>query len=217
MVSCAVLIAVGINPERHRTLLGVSVSLSEAEVHWRAFLAGLQDRGLHGVKLVVSDGHAGLKAAREARLAGVAWQLSVSPAAECRPLRPPHLHAQRSGCRSPGDLRCTRPGRSRSPTGTGRPQVREDCPKLEAWLSAIVPEGLTVFAFPAAHRRRLRTSNLLERLNKEISCTRVAALFPNEATLLRLVSAVLMEISEEWETEKIYLRMENSGLIAREE
>ena len=81
-----------------------------------------------------------------------------------------------------------------------------------------MPDGLAVFALPAAHRRRLRTSNLLERLNKEIKRrTRVATLFPNEAALLRLVSAVLMEISEEWETEKLYLRMENNGLLTQEE
>ena len=74
VVPCAVLIAVGITSEGHRTLLGVSVSLSEAEVHWRDFIASLQDRGMHGVLLVVSDNHAGLKAAREARLPGVPWQ-----------------------------------------------------------------------------------------------------------------------------------------------
>jgi putative transposase len=91
-------------------------------------------------------------------------------------------------------------------------------PKLATWLAANVPESLTVFAFPLAHRRRLRTSNLLERLNKEIKRrTRVATLFPNEAALLRLVSAVLMEISEEWETDKTYLRMENSGSLTQEE
>jgi transposase-like protein len=97
-------------------------------------------------------------------------------------------------------------------------KYQKSAPKLAAWLAANVPDGLTVFTLPAAHRRRLRTSNLLERLNKEIKRrTRVATLFPNEAALLRLVSAVLMEISEEWETEKIYLRMENSGLITQEE
>jgi transposase-like protein len=74
VVSCAVLIAAGIAPDGHRVLLGVSVSLSEAEVHWREFLGSLQDRGLHGVKLIVSNDHAGLKAAREARFAGVPWQ-----------------------------------------------------------------------------------------------------------------------------------------------
>ncbi|HLG97568.1 MAG TPA: transposase, partial [Bryobacteraceae bacterium] len=97
-------------------------------------------------------------------------------------------------------------------------KYEKTAPKLASWMAANVPEGLTVFALPPQHRRRLRTSNLLERLNKEIKRrTRVATLFPNEAALLRLVSAVLMEISEGWETEKIYLRMENSGSITREE
>ena len=97
-------------------------------------------------------------------------------------------------------------------------KYKKSAPKLSAWLSANVPDGLSVFALPAVHRRRLRTSNLLERPNKEIKRrTRVATLFPNEASLLRLVSAVLMEISEEWETEKIYLRMENSGLLTQQE
>jgi putative transposase len=77
-------------------------------------------------------------------------------------------------------------------------------------LDANVADSFTVFSFPETHRRRLRTSNLMERISKELKRrTRVATLFPNEASLLRLVSAVLMEISEEWETEKTYLRMEN--------
>src|SRR5687767_7166682 len=74
VVSCAVLIAAGIDPSGHRSLLGVSVSLSEADVYWCTFLAGLQERGLYGVQLIVSDDHGGLKAAREARFPGVAWQ-----------------------------------------------------------------------------------------------------------------------------------------------
>lgn len=79
-------------------------------------------------------------------------------------------------------------------------------PKLAAWLEKNVPEGLTVFDFPLEHRRRLRTNNGLERLNREIKRrTRVATLFPNEASLLRLATAVLMEVDEEWQTEKRYL------------
>jgi putative transposase len=71
-----------------------------------------------------------------------------------------------------------------------------------------VPEGLTVFALPPSHRRRLRTTKMLERINQEIKRrTRVATLFPNEASALRLVSAVLMEISEDWETNRKYLTM----------
>lgn len=85
-------------------------------------------------------------------------------------------------------------------------------PKLSEWLEHNVPQGFTVFAFPPEHRRRLRITNGLERLNKEIKRrTRVATLFPNEVSLLRLVSAVLMEISEEWETGKVYLLMETNA------
>jgi putative transposase len=87
-------------------------------------------------------------------------------------------------------------------------KYRTSAPRLAEWLEANVPEGLTVFALPPSHRRRLRTSNMLERLNKEIKRrTRVAGLFPHEASLLRLVSAVLMEISEDWETNRKYLTM----------
>jgi len=219
VVSCAVLIAVGITPEGHRSLLGVSVSLSEAEVHWREFLASLQDRGLHGVRMIVSDDHAGLKAARESRFPAVPWQRCQFHLQQNAGHYVPRL-AMRT------DLAVDLRGIFDAPDRVEADRRLElivrkyekTAPKLSAWLSANVPDGLTVFSLPAAHRRRLRTSNLLERLNKEIKRrTRVATLFPNEASLLRLVSAVLMEISEEWETEKIYLRMENSGLVNQEE
>jgi transposase-like protein len=85
----------------------------------------------------------------------------------------------------------------------------KSAPKLAAWAEQNIPEGLTFFSLPAGHRRRMRTSNSLERLNKEIKRrTRVATLFPNEASLLRLVTAIVSEISEEWETGKVYLNME---------
>ena len=85
-------------------------------------------------------------------------------------------------------------------------------PKLSQWIESDVPEGLAVLQLPHSQRRRLRTSNMLERLNQEIKRrTRVATLFPNEASLLRLVSAVLIETSEEWETGKIYLKPESAS------
>ncbi len=219
VVSCAVLIAVGISPDGHRTLLGVSVSLSEAEVHWRDFLCGLQDRGLHGVQLIVSDDHAGLKAAREARFAGVPWQRCQFHLQQNAGHYVPRV-AMRAELAA--DLRAIFDAPDRAEADRRLEiavrKYERSAPNLAVWLSANAPDSLTVFAFPAPHRRRLRTSNLLERLNKEIKRrTRVATLFPNEAALLRLVSAVLMEISEEWETEKIYLRMENRGPIMREE
>jgi len=219
VVSCAVLIAVGIAPDGHRALLGVSVSLSEAEVHWREFLGSLQDRGLHGVKLIVSDDHAGLKAAREARFAGVPWQRCQFHLQQNAGHYVPRV-AMRGEVTA--DLRAIFDAPDRIEADRRLElairKYEKTAPKLAVWLTANVPEALTVFVLPPTHRRRLRTSNLLERLNKEIKRrTRVATLFPNEAALLRLVSAVLMEISEEWETDKTYLRMENSGSIAPEE
>ncbi len=215
VVSCAVLIAVGITPAGHRSLLGVSVSLSEAEVHWREFLGSLQTRGLHGIKLIVSDDHPGLKAALQARFAGVPWQRCQFHLQQNAGHYVPRLEMRGELA---ADLRAVFDAPERTEADRRLDiairKYEKSVPKLAAWLSANVPDGLTVFVLPAAHRRRLRTSNLLERLNKEIRRrTRVATLFPNEASLLRLVSAVLMEISEEWETEKIYLRMENSGPI----
>lgn len=219
VVSCALLIAVGVAPDGHRVLLGVSVSLSEAEVHWREFLGSLQDRGLHGVKMIVSDDHIGLKAAREARFAGVPWQRCQFHLQQNAGHYVPRI-SMRSEVAA--DMRAIFDSPDREEADRrlklAVQKYEKTAPKLAAWMAANVPEGLSVFSLPTAHRRRLRTSNLLERLNKEIKRrTRVATLFPNEAALLRLASAVLMEISEEWETEKIYLRMENSGLVTKEE
>jgi transposase-like protein len=219
VVSCAVLIAVGITPQGHRSLLGVSVSLSEAEVHWRDFIASLQDRGMHGVLLIVSDNHAGLKAAREARLPGVPWQRCQFHLQQNAGHYVPRIDMRTQVA---SNLRAifNAPDRTEAERHLqiAVKKYEKSAPKLAAWMSENVPESLTIFSFPEAHRRRLRTSNMLERINKEIKRrTRVATLFPNEASLLRLVSAVLMETSEEWETDKIYLRMENSGLITQQE
>lgn len=213
VVSCAVLIAAAVGEDGRRSVLGVSVSLSEAEVHWRDFLASVQERGLHGVKLIVSDDHAGLKAAREARFAGVPWQRCQFHLQQNAGKFVPRVSMRgevAADLRAIFDAPDLAEAKRRLELAVKK--YEKTAPKLSAWLQESVPESLTVFALPAAHRRKLRTSNLLERLNKEIKRrTRVATLFPNEPALLRLVSAVLMEISEEWETEKIYLRMENSG------
>lgn len=210
VVDCAVLIAIGVTPNGKRSILGVSVSLSEAEVHWRTFPASLQERGLHGVALIVSDDHAGLKAARTARFAGVPWPRCQFHLAQNAMHYVPQM-AMRSEVAT--DLRAVfnasdRPTAERVLAGLVE-KYQTAAPKLADWLEQNVPEGLTVFALPASHRRKLRTTNSLERLNKEIKRrTRVATLFPNEASLLRLVSAVLIETSEDWETGKVYLSME---------
>jgi putative transposase len=209
VVSCAVLVAIGIDKEGKRSVLGVSVSLSEAEVHWRDFLAGLQARGLHGVRMVVSDDHAGLREALKARLSGVPWQRC-----QFHLMRNAMAFVPRSAMRTQvaAGIRAVfdapdRPEAQRQLEIVVK-KYRTSAPKLAEWLEQNVPEGLTIFALPPSHRRRLRTSNMLERLNEEIKRrTRVAGLFPNEASALRLVSAVLMEISEDWETGRKYLTM----------
>lgn len=212
VVSCALLAAVGITPEGRRTILGTSVSLSEAEVHWREFLASLQQRGLHGVRMITSDDHAGLKQALAARLPGVPWQRCQFHLAKNLL---DHLPKHVSQSEASAELRAVFQATDRSEAERLLDQmVRKydsSAPKLSAWLETAVPEGLTVLDFPLEHRRRLRTNNGLERLNREIKRrTRVATLFPNEASLLRLATAVLMETDDEWQTEKRYLPMKSA-------
>jgi putative transposase len=207
VLSCAVLTAIGILPSGKRSILGVSVSLSEAEVHWRDFLASLQQRGLCGVQFVVSDDHAGLKRALQTRLTSVPWQRCQFHLAQNAMHYVPKIEQRREVA---ADLRGVFHASHRREADERLAKLvtkyQQSAPKLAAWMEDNVPEGLTILSLPEEHRRRLRTTNGLERLNKEIKRrTRVATLFPNEASLLRLVSAVLMEISEDWETGKTYL------------
>ena len=202
----AVLVASGITPEGERQILGVSVSLSEHETHWKAFLKGLKDRGLNGVKLVISDDHEGLGAARRAIFGSVPWQ-------RCQF----HLQ-QNAGAYLPKQtMRLEVAAEIRSMFNTSDRKTAEEllqaaiqkyavsAPRLSAWLEDNLAEGFTVFGFPLDHRRSIRTTNSLERVNKEIRRrTRVVGVFPNEAACLRLVSALLMEISEEWQIGKRY-------------
>jgi len=207
VVSCSLLVALGVLSDGRRSVLGVSVSLSEAEVHWREFVAGLQARGLHGVRLITSDDHAGLRAALQTRLASVPWQrCQFHLAQNLLDHLPPNVPQDEAS----RDLRSVfnAPNRVEADRLLGLMVSKhaQSAPKLAAWLEANVPEGLTVFAFPAEQRRRLRTNNALERLNRELKRrTRVASIFPNEASLLRLATAVLMEVDDEWQTEKRYL------------
>jgi transposase-like protein len=207
---CSVLLAIGVDAEGHRSILGVSVSLSEAEVHWREFFKSLLARGLHGVEMITSDAHAGLKEARQACFAGVPWQRC-----QFHLMHNALAHVPRQEMKSEvmDDLRGVFDAADQAAANEQLQRVvrkyESSAPKLAAWLEENVPESLTVFRLPAAHRQRLRTSNMLERLNRELKRrTRVATLFPNEASLLRLVTAILIEISEEWETGKRYVTFE---------
>jgi putative transposase len=208
VLDAAVLLACGVGADGKRDVLGCSVSLSEAEVHWRGFLSSLKDRGLHGVELIVSDAHEGLAAARKAVFGSVPWQ-------RCQ------FHLQQNAgqyvpsvaLRAPvaADIRAifNAPDREEAEHLMTKflDRYQTKAPKLVEWAEEALREGFTVFDFPPTHRRRLRTTNLLERLNEEIRRrTKVARLFPSEASCLRLVTAIVMEISEEWQTaDKRYL------------
>jgi putative transposase len=145
VVSCAVLVAIGVTTEGARSILGVSVSLSEAEVHWREFLASLQVRGLHGVRYVVSDDHAGLTEARQARLAGVPWQRCQFHLAQNALHYVPSVALRSEVAR---DLRGVLDAGDRPEADRRLAQMVAKyagaAPKLAAWLEANVPEALTV-------------------------------------------------------------------------
>lgn len=211
VVSCAVLIATGVLADGKRSVLGVSVSMSEAEVHWREFLLSLKMRGMHGVELMTSDDHSGLRRALPGALPGVLWQ-------RCQ------VHLQRNAAayiprvdmreEVASDIRniFNAPDQEEAERLLGKTveKYKEKAGRLAVWMEENLPDGFAVFALPAHHRRRLRTTNMVERQNREIKRrTRVSGLFPNEASLLRLVSAILMEVSEEWESaDKAYLKLE---------
>jgi putative transposase len=209
VVSCAVFTAIGIDTDGRREILGVSVSLSEAETHWRGFLRSLKKRGLSGVKFVASDDHDGLKAALNAEFTGVIWQRC-----QCHLQRNAVKYVPKVSMRSrvAEDLRDIFNAKN-STCAEERLQkciekYRVSAPQLAQWIEENIPEGLAAFALPGKHRKRMRTTNMLERLHEEIKRrTRVARLFPNEASLLRLVSAIEMEISEDWIAGKRYLNM----------
>ena len=208
----AVLSAIGVGLDERRHVLGLSVALSEAEVHWRAFLESLQARGMRGATFIVSDDHAGLKAARRAILGAATWQ-------RCQF----HL-AQNAVQHGPNnDIRKRIGKQLRSVWNASSLQAaeaeltalvasyRDKHPDFADWLESNVPEGRAACTLPDAHQKRMRTSNGIERpiqqeLKRRTSKVRV---FPNLDSLERLSTAVLVEIDEKWETEtKAYIKWE---------
>lgn len=206
----AVLIAAGLTPNGKRQIVGVSVSLSEHEVHWRTFLQQLVARGLCGVQLIISDAHEGLKAARQAIFGGVLWQrcqFHLQQNAQA------YVPRQELRAEVAADIRTIfnapdRPTAENYLTRTLQ-KYSKSAPRLTTWLESNLPEGFTIFGFPKSHQRRLRTVNVLERANREIERrTRVVSIFPNESSCLRLISALLMELDESWQMGRIYLNLD---------
>ena len=205
----AILKALGVNRWGKREVLGVSATLSEAEVHWREFLQSLQRRGLKGVELVVSDDHVGLRAARRAVWPSVPWQRCPFHLAQNAQA---HAH-NRAQAREMGqairDI-FNSPSLADAETMVTRVATRfaKENSQWVKWLEENIAEGFTGYRFPRSTHKKIRTVNGLERVNKEIRRrTRVVGIFPNEDSVLRLTSAVLAEIHEEWLTGRQYLNL----------
>jgi transposase-like protein len=208
----AVLLAVGVTDSGKRQVLGVSVSLSEQEMHWRTFLQSLKERGLDGVQLITSDDHAGLQAARRAVFGSIPWQRCQFHIQQNAQSYVPRISMRAEVA---ADIRVifNAPDRKTAELLLSQAVNKyvNTAPKLSGWMEENVPESLTVFNFPIQCRRSLRTTNGLERINREIRRrTRVVSIFPNEASCLRLISAMLMESSEEWEVGRKLLRLNES-------
>ena len=209
VLNTAILIAYGVNLEGKREILGVSSSISEAEIHWRNFLKELQKRGMHGLKLIIIDDHVGLKNARKTVFPSVLWQRC-----QFHMMRNAMSYAPRK------DMRKEMAGILRqifnSPTleialelkNKAIEKYKNKASHFCNWLENNIEEGLTIFKYPEEHRQKIRTSNGIERINREIKRrTRVAVIFPNEDSALRLITAILVEIHEDWMVSPRYLNM----------
>lgn len=206
----AVLSAIGIGPDERRHVLGLSVALSEAEVHWRAFLESLQARGMCGTTFVVSDDHSGLKAARRAVLGAATWQRCQFHLAQNAVQHAPNQEVRkRIGKQLKAVWNASSLKMAQAQLDTLVASYREKHAKFANWLENNIPDGFAVFSLPDEHRKRMRTSNGIERpiqqeLKRRTSKVRV---FPNIEALERLSTAVLVEIDEKWETEtKAYIK-----------
>jgi len=209
IVSVAVIVATGVNSDGRREVLGMDIGSSEAEIFWTAFLRKLARRGLRGVKLVISDGHEGIKAA-VARVLGATWQ-------RCRVhfMRNVLAHAGRQGRRVVSAFIATAFAQETAEAASTQwrlvaDQIRPKVPKLAALMDEAEHDVLAYMTFPREHRTKLHSTNPLERLMGEIKRrTDVVGIFPNEDAITRLVGAILLEQNDEWAVQRArYMTLE---------
>jgi transposase-like protein len=209
IVSVAVIIAVGVNVDGRREVLGMDIGPSEAETFWTGFLRKLARRGLRGVKFVVSDAHEGIKAS-VAKVLTASWQ-------RCRVhfMRNALAHAGKSGRRVVSAFIATAFAQDDAAAAskqwrTVADQLRPKLPRLAALMDDAEPDVLAYMSFPAQHRAKLHSTNPLERLNGEIKRrTEVVGIFPNEDAITRLVGALLLEQNDEWAVQRArYMTLE---------
>ncbi|SEG71575.1 Transposase (or an inactivated derivative), partial [Methylobacterium sp. 190mf] len=214
IVSVAVIVAVGVNTDGRREVLGMDVGPSEAETFWTDFLRKLARRGLRGVKLVISDAHEGIKAS-VAKVMNATWQ-------RCRVhfMRNVLAHAGRSGRRVVSAFIATAFAQDDAEAARQQwrrvaDQLRPKVPKLAALMDEAEPDVLAYMGFPTQHRVKLHSTNPLERLNGEIKRrTEVVGIFPNEAAITRLVGAILLEQNDEWAVQRSrYITLESIAPI----
>jgi putative transposase len=209
IICVAVIVAVGVNSDGRREVLGLDIGPSEAETFWTAFLRKLARRGLGGVKLVISDAHEGIKAAI-AKVLNATWQ-------RCRVhfMRNALAHAGKSGRRVVSAFIATAFAQDDAEAARAQwrrvaDQIRPKLPKLGVFLDEAEPDVLAYMTFPAAHRTKLHSTNPIERLNGEIKRrTDVVGIFPNEEAVVRLVGAILIEQNDEWAVQRArYMTLE---------
>lgn len=205
----AVLIAIGVNETGHREVLDLSVSTSEAEIHWRNFFTNLVERGLYGVKLIISDNHAGIKAARQAVFPTVKWQrcyFHLSQNAQNFARR----HEERDEISKTMRAIFAQGSKEEAKTALAA-AIRyweEKNDRFSKWLEENVEESMTYFDFNERWWSKIRTSNCIERLNEEIKRrTNVIRIFPNEESCERLIGMILIEQHEKWMEENTYLKV----------
>lgn len=215
IVSVAVIVAVGVNGDGRREVLGMDVGPSEAETFWTEFLRKLRRRGLRGVKLVVSDAHEGIKAA-VAKLMNATWQ-------RCRvhTMRNALAHAGKSSRRVVSAFIATAFAQNSAEAAKSQwrkvaDQLRPKLPKLAAFMDQAEDDVLAYMSFPNDHWPKIHSTNGLERLNGEIKRrTEVVGIFPNDEAIVRLVGAILLEQNDEWAVQRArYMTLETIATLS---